>query len=287
MKKRILRLLAVVLAAALISVSAGYLFTAQRIRSSFMRERRQESAAEEAAVHDSAALSEIAPRDDFSADARPVIDTNGYLMATDNSLITDVSVSDIRTKYFSFSIPGAWAGHCVIRCRYINDIYETDADTGAARNVVDTYLLSIYEKNNYASYREYYRTHEEPSAVPDGKLTELRFTSSENDTDWLKTSTYYSYAGDVEVNGKKYELYFYEPHSVSEMTNEENAALFGYMISLPYERCMVHSFRGKEGSQIIYPDEETKKGYEAGWNPEAEGIPRGSSIPETVLSTAG
>ncbi len=223
---------------------------------------------------------EIAPQEDFSPDASAVIDSDGYLNIPDNTTVEYVETTKIKTKYFTVSVPGCWTENIVAECRYINEI-NSDYTASGETPVLDTLLLTFYEKDNYLACKA---SGKGRKSAATGELTEIRFSSTKNDNTWLKTSNYENYVGSASSAAGDYDVFIYEPHDPSSLTQDDYAAVYKYLSGVNYEGCLINNFHVSAGGTLKYADEYVVKGFIDGWDPNAEGIPAGSKIPDSAAS---
>ncbi|HAE44254.1 MAG TPA: hypothetical protein DCG37_01490 [Lachnospiraceae bacterium] len=216
-------------------------------------------------------------RQDFSPNADTVVDKNGYQTIPDNSTVTDVRVRKLRTKYFSIWIPGCWVGNVVAECRYIDQ--KSDESTYDADAVKDTISLRFYEKQNYEAY---VAGENEDYPYATGLLTEFRYTSTENDNSWLKTSNYETYIGDGILGELSYNMFLYEIHNSNDLTSPEYEKVYSYLTKVNYPGCMVTSLKVTGGGKINFEDN-IKSAYVDTWDDQAEGISLKSTVPEDGL----
>ena len=216
-------------------------------------------------------------KQDFSPNADTVIDENGYQTIPDNSTVTDITTRKLRTKYFTLWIPGCWVGNVVAECRYID--VKSDESTNNDAATKDTISLRFYEKQNYETYVSN-EDNEYPYAT--GLITELRYTSTGNDNEWLKTSNYETYVGDCTLGTLSYNLFLYEIHNSNDLTRPEFEKTYMYLTKVNYSGCIIASFKITGGGTIKYT-KETKKGYIDTWDTNSEGMPLNSEIPEDGL----
>ncbi len=216
-------------------------------------------------------------KQDFSPNADTVIDENGYQTIPDNSTVTEVSSRKLRTKYFTLWIPGCWVGNIVVECRYID---QKPAEGQDAESITqDTISLRFYEKQNYEAYISA-EDNEYPYAT--GLITELRYTSTLNDNEWLKTSNYETYIGTSTLGQLSYELFLYEIHNSNDLTRPEYETTYMYLTKINYSGCIISSMKVTGGGTIEYT-EETKKGYVDAWDVNSEGMSANSTVPEDGL----
>lgn len=219
---------------------------------------------------------QIAALEDFSPEASAVIDSSGYLNLPDNSCIRDISVRKLKTKYFTLLIPGAWTDNVVVECKYINDITEKGREDDPP--VYDTLLLRFYDKEMF----ERVINSGDKNAYTKGLLTELRYSSSVNDNNWLKTSNYQNYWADIRLGKRTYNVFIYEPNSQADLIDEDLRKKYLYMLDINYEGCFINTFKVNGDGEVTYVDDYIRKGFVDSWNPDAEGIPDGSVIPSDL-----
>ncbi|HUM83926.1 MAG TPA: hypothetical protein PLN48_09120 [Lachnospiraceae bacterium] len=219
---------------------------------------------------------QIAPQEDFSPEAQAVIDHDGYLNVPNNSVVEYVETTKIKTKYFTVTIPGCWVGNIVIQCRYINDTASESSDTSGTDTVRDTMILTFYEKSNFKKYQ----ASNSKSSLTDGELTEIRYASNKNDNTWLKTSNYEYYFANAALGNNAYDVFIYEPHDTNIFTTSQYAQRYNYLIGINYEGCLINTFKVNNGGTLTWADEYVEKAYVDEWDPNAEGIPQGSTIPD-------
>ncbi len=216
---------------------------------------------------------QVAALEDFSPEASAVIDSSGFLNLPDNSTVEDISVRKLKNKYFTLLIPGAWVDNVVVECKYINDVTESPEEDKEL--IYDTLLLRFFEKNTY----EMYRNSHDRTTYSNGLLTELRYSSTENDNSWLKTSNYQNYWADTRLGVRTYNVFIYEPNNQADLITEEFRARYLYMLGINYEGCFINTFKVNGDGEVTYADDYIRKGFVDSWNPNAEGIPDGSVIP--------
>lgn len=219
---------------------------------------------------------QIAALEDFSPEASAVIDSSGYLNLPDNSCIRDISVRKLKTKYFTLLIPGAWTDNVVVECKYINDITEKGREDDPP--VYDTLLLRFYDKEMF----ERVINSGDKNAYTKGLLTELRYSSSVNDNNWLKTSNYQNYWADIRLGKRTYNVFIYEPNSQADLIDEDLRKKYLYMLDINYEGCFINTFKVNGDGEVTYVDDNIRKGFVDSWDPDAEGIPDGSVIPSDL-----
>lgn len=219
---------------------------------------------------------QIAALEDFSPEASAVIDSSGYLNLPDNSCIRDISVRKLKTKYFTLLIPGAWTDNVVVECKYINDITEKGREDDPP--VYDTLLLRFYDKEMF----ERVINSGDKNAYTKGLLTELRYSSSVNDNNWLKTSNYQNYWADIRLGKRTYNVFIYEPNSQADLIDEDLRKKYLYMLDINYEGCFINTFKVNGDGEVTYVDDYIRKGFVDSWDPDAEGIPDGSVIPSDL-----
>lgn len=219
---------------------------------------------------------QIAALEDFSPEASAVIDSSGYLNLPDNSCIRDISVRKLKTKYFTLLIPGAWTDNVVVECKYINDITEKGREDDPP--VYDTLLLRFYDKEMF----ERVMNSGDKNAYTKGLLTELRYSSSVNDNNWLKTSNYQNYWADIRLGKRTYNVFIYEPNSQADLIDEDLRKKYLYMLDINYEGCFINTFKVNGDGEVTYVDDYIRKGFVDSWDPDAEGIPDGSVIPSDL-----
>lgn len=219
---------------------------------------------------------QIAALEDFSPEASAVIDSSGYLNLPDNSCIRDISVRKLKTKYFTLLIPGAWTDNVVVECKYINDITEKGREDDPP--VYDTLLLRFYDKEMF----ERVINSGDKNAYTKGLLTELRYSSTVNDNNWLKTSNYQNYWADIRLGKRTYNVFIYEPNSQADLIDEDLRKKYLYMLDINYEGCFINTFKVNGDGEVTYVDDYIRKGFVDSWNPDAEGIPDGSVIPSDL-----
>jgi hypothetical protein len=217
---------------------------------------------------------QVAALEDFSPEASAVIDNSGYLNLPDNSTVEDISVRKLKNKYFSLLIPGAWVDNVVVECKYINDVTEKPKEDSEI--VYDTLLLRFFEKGTYERYRD---SHDR-TTYSNGLLTELRYSSTENDNSSLKTSNYQNYWADVRLGVRSYNVFIYEPNNQADLIADEFRSRYLYMLGINYEGCFINTFKVNGDGEVIYADDYIRKGFVDSWDSNAEGIPDGSVIPE-------
>lgn len=216
---------------------------------------------------------QVAAFEDFSPEASAVIDSSGFLNLPDNSTVEDISVRKLKNKYFSLLIPGAWVDNVVVECKYINDVTETPKE--GKELVYDTLILRFFEKGMY----EMYRNSHDRTTYSNGLLTELRYSSTENDNSWLKTSNYQNYWADVRLGVRTYNVFIYEPNNQADLIADEFRGRYLYMLGINYEGCFMNTFRVNGDGEVTYTDDNIRKGFVDSWDPNAEGIPEGSVLP--------
>jgi hypothetical protein len=217
---------------------------------------------------------EIAAVEDFSPYAEAVVGSDGCLNIPNNSVVEDIPSTSIRTKYFRLTIPGSWAGNVVAECRYINN-----TESGFADPVYDTMILSFYEKTNYDAYRENGNGSTKKEKL-NGLMTQIYFSSTDNDNSWMKTSNYENYWADVSEGTRSYEVFLFEPHGSAGLSSDDRAERFEYLTqTVNFEGCIIHGFTPADAGTIVYRDPYMKKAYIDNWDPNQEGIPEGSRIP--------
>ena len=217
---------------------------------------------------------EIAAEEDFSPYAEAVVDTNGYLNLPNNSVVEDVTSVNIKTEYFTFEIPGCWVGNVTADCRYINNVEGNFQDP-----VYDTLVVTFYEKKNYDAWR---KSGSKPTdgEAQNGLLTELYFSSSENDNSWRKTSNYENYWATAAEGGRTYDIFLYEPHGSQGVSSDALSERYDYMAkTVNFEGCIIHSFTAADLGTVTIFDPYTEKSYIGNWDPDQEGIPEGSTLP--------
>lgn len=219
---------------------------------------------------------QIAALEDFSPEASAVIDSSGYLNLPDNSCIRDISVRKLKTKYFTLLIPGAWTDNVVVECKYINDITEKGREDDPP--VYDTLLLRFYDKEMF----ERVINSGDKNAYTKGLLTELRYSSTVNDNNWLKTSNYQNYWADIRLGKRTYNVFIYEPNSQVDLIDEDLRKKYLYMLDINYEGCFINTFKVNGDGEVTYVDDYIRKGFVDSWDPDAEGIPDGSVIPSDL-----
>ena len=216
---------------------------------------------------------QVAALEDFSPEASAVIDSSGYLNLPDNSTVEEISVRKLKNKYFSLLIPGAWVDNVVVECKYINDVTEKPKED---REIIyDTLLLRFFEKGTYERYRD----SRDRTTYSNGLLTELRYSSAENDNSWLKTSNYQNYWADVRLGVRTYNVFIYEPNNQADLIAEDLRHRYLYMLGINYEGCFINTFKVNGDGEVTYADDDIRKGFVDSWDPNAEGIPDGSVIP--------
>jgi hypothetical protein len=178
----------------------------------------------------------VAALEDFSPEASAVIDSSGFLNLPDNTTVEDISVRKLKNKYFSLYIPGAWVNNIVVECKYINDVTESPKE--GKEIVYDTLLLRFFEKSTY----EMYKNSHDRTTYSNGLLTEFRYSSTENDNSWLKTSNYQNYWADVRLGVRTYNVFIYEPNNQADLIAEEFRGRYLYMIGINYEGCFINTF---------------------------------------------
>ena len=216
---------------------------------------------------------QVAALEDFSPEASAVIDSSGFLNLPDNSTVEDITVRKLKNKYFSLFIPGAWVNNVVVECKYINDVTESPKE--GKELVYDTLLLRFFEKRTY----EMYKNSHDRTMYSNGLLTEFRYSSTENDNSWLKTSNYQNYWADVRLGVRTYNVFIYEPNSQADLIAEEFRSRYLYMIGINYEGCFINTFKVNGDGEVTYADDYIRKGFVDSWDPNAEGIPDGSVVP--------
>ncbi len=216
---------------------------------------------------------QVAALEDFSPEASAVIDSSGYLNLPDNSTVEEISVRKLKNKYFSLLIPGAWVDNVVVECKYINDVTEKPKEDKEI--IYDTLLLRFFEKGTYERYRD---SHDR-TTYSNGLLTELRYSSAENDNSWLKTSNYQNYWADVRLGVRTYNVFIYEPNNQADLIAEDLRNRYLYMLSINYEGCFINTFKVNGDGEVTYADDYIRKGFVDSWDPNAEGISDGSVIP--------
>lgn len=217
---------------------------------------------------------QVAALEDFSPEASAVIDNSGFLNLPDNSTVEDISVRKLKNKYFSLLIPGAWVDNVVVECKYINDVTESPKE--GKELVFDTLLLRFFEKGMY----EMYRNSHDRTTYSNGLLTELRYSSTENDNSWLKTSNYQNYWADTRLGVQTYNVFIYEPNNKGDLIADEFRDKYLYMLRINYEGCFINTFKVNGDGEVAYADDSIRKGFVDSWDPNAEGIPDGSVIPQ-------
>lgn len=215
---------------------------------------------------------QVAALEDFSPEASAVIDSSGFLNLPDNSTVEDITVRKLKNKYFSLFIPGAWVNNVVVECKYINDVTESPKE--GKELVYDTLLLRFFEKRTY----EMYKNSHDRTMYSNGLLTEFRYSSTENDNSWLKTSNYQNYWADVRLGVRTYNVFIYEPNSQADLIAEEFRSRYLYMIGINYEGCFINTFKVNGDGEVTYADDYIRKGFVDSWDPNAEGIPDGSVV---------
>ena len=217
---------------------------------------------------------QVAALEDFSPEASAVIDSSGFLNLPDNSTVEDISVRKLKNKYFSLLIPGAWVDNVVVECKYINDVTESPIE--GKELVYDTLLLRFFERGMY----EMYRNSHDRTTYSNGLLTELRYSSTENDNSWLKTSNYQNYWADTRLGVQTYNVFIYEPNNKGDLIADEFRDKYLYMLRINYEGCFINTFKVNGDGEVTYTDDSIRKGFVDSWDPNAEGIPDGSLIPQ-------
>ena len=217
---------------------------------------------------------QVAALEDFSPEASAVIDSSGFLNLPDNSTVEDISVRKLKNKYFSLLIPGAWVDNVVVECKYINDVTESPKE--GKELVYDTLLLRFFERGMY----EMYRNSHDRTTYSNGLLTELRYSSTENDNSWLKTSNYQNYWADTRLGVQTYNVFIYEPNNKGDLIADEFRDKYLYMLRINYEGCFINTFKVNGDGEVTYTDDSIRKGFVDSWDPNAEGIPDGSLIPQ-------
>ena len=217
---------------------------------------------------------QVAALEDFSPEASAVIDNSGFLNLPDNSTVEDISVRKLKNKYFSLLIPGAGVDNVVVECKYINDVTESPKE--GKELVFDTLLLRFFEKGMY----EMYRNSHDRTTYSNGLLTELRYSSTENDNSWLKTSNYQNYWADTRLGVQTYNVFIYEPNNKGDLIADEFRDKYLYMLRINYEGCFINTFKVNGDGEVTYADDSIRKGFVDSWDPNAEGIPDGSVIPQ-------
>ena len=216
---------------------------------------------------------QVAALEDFSPEASAVIDSSGFLNLPDNTTVEDISVRKLKNKYFSLYIPGSWVNNIVVECKYINDVTESPKE--GKEIVYDTLLLRFFEKSTY----EMYKNSHDRTTYSNGLLTEFRYSSTENDNSWLKTSNYQNYWADVRLGVRTYNVFIYEPNNQADLIAEEFRSRYLYMIVINYEGCFINTFKVNGDGEVTYADDYIRKGFVDSWDPNAEGIPDGSVVP--------
>ena len=141
--------------------------------------------------------------------------------------------------------------------------------------VYDTLLLRFYEREMY----ERVVNSGDRTTYTRGLLTELRYSSTQNDNSWLKTSNYQNYWADVRLGKRTYNVFIYEPNSQADLIDEDLKKTYLYMLRINYEGCFINTFRVNGDGEVTYADDNIRKGFVDAWDPNAEGIPDGSVIP--------
>ena len=126
---------------------------------------------------------------------------------------------------------------------------------------------------------EMYRNSHDRTTYSNGLLTELRYSSTENDNSWLKTSNYQNYWADTRLGVRTYNVFIYEPNNRADLIAEEFRDRYLYMLGINYEGCFINTFKVNGDGEVTYADDTIRKGFVDSWDPNAEGIPDGSVIP--------
>lgn len=192
-----------------------------------------------------------APRDDtikastdYSAHTDPVIDSNGKLNIPDNTTISDIKSSVIKTDFCEFRIPDSWRDNVVIRVLKMDQT--SDAEL-YEEPVVNTEVVQFFEANTFHKYQtqEYIYTE---GASRRGKITELYVTdASHNKTKSLKKDPQRTYIANIYSDSAKYEVYLYQFRDGDGIMDEEFAKEYTALSSVDYTGCIISSFKSALG----------------------------------------
>lgn len=221
--------------------------------------------------------SALLPTEDYSYYAGASADSNGYLYLTDNRTIEDVRELKLRMKNFEFTIPGAWADNVVIRTLYLN---QTKSSNLYKTQIFDSYVIRFYEKETWMKYHsDTYENQKNASSM--GELAEIRLmNSTKNDISRWKNDPLYIHFGTVTKEKTEYEAFLYHPKTSDGLIDPDYSSRYGYLTDINYQGCLISSFACRNGFSLKYPNAYIKNHYVADFRKDAEGIKKGSRIPD-------
>lgn len=218
----------------------------------------------------------------FTGMTDPVTDSDGKMSIPDNTVVSEITCSDIRTDFCDFKIPEVWVDNVVIKV--IKADQKTDKEL-YDNPVENTEIVQFFEKNTFLKYQKQENVYA-GNAAKMGKLTELYVTDlTKNEENKKAKEPQELYVADITVDKTPtFSAYMYQPKDEEEFIDKEFEKEYEYLTSIDYQGRIISSLTSRKGD-ISIANNYIKSQHVTGFDANGEGMTEGAVIPENFEIT--